>query len=57
MHHCNVDRIFALWQVLHPDQWVTASSAGSLGTFTIAPNSEVDADTRECFVFLPLPHC
>ncbi|KUI66030.1 Polyphenol oxidase 1 [Cytospora mali] len=23
LHHCMVDRVFALWQVLHPDAWVT----------------------------------
>lgn len=23
LHHCNVDRIFAAWQALHPDTWVT----------------------------------
>lgn len=23
LHHCNVDRIFALWQVLSPNSYVT----------------------------------
>ncbi|KAI9934409.1 hypothetical protein MW887_000023 [Aspergillus wentii] len=23
LHHCNIDRIFALWQALNPDKWFT----------------------------------
>lgn len=27
LHHCNVDRIFALWQVFHPDAWIVPEIA------------------------------
>ncbi|KAG6363418.1 hypothetical protein INS49_008517 [Diaporthe citri] len=27
LHHCNVDRIFALWQVFHPDAWIVPEVA------------------------------
>jgi tyrosinase len=27
LHHCNVDRIFALWQVLNPNSYVTDQTA------------------------------
>lgn len=27
LHHCNVDRIFALWQVLHPHSWIVPEVA------------------------------
>ncbi|KAK4170278.1 hypothetical protein QBC43DRAFT_348716 [Cladorrhinum sp. PSN259] len=27
LHHCMVDRIFAMWQAIHPESWVTPSAA------------------------------
>jgi tyrosinase len=36
LHHANVDRIFALWQALNPDQYVTPLPS-QLGTFTRFP--------------------
>lgn len=27
LHHCNVDRIFAIWQGLHPDAWIVPEAA------------------------------
>jgi tyrosinase len=27
LHHCNVDRIFAIWQALHPDSWIVPEVA------------------------------
>lgn len=35
LHHCNVDRLFALWQTLHPSSY-GASQAAPHNTWTIA---------------------
>ncbi|KAF2187121.1 Di-copper centre-containing protein [Zopfia rhizophila CBS 207.26] len=45
LHHCNVDRIFALWQAANPDKYVEPKSVGYSGTFTIPDKTIVDADT------------
>ncbi|KAF2465062.1 tyrosinase [Lindgomyces ingoldianus] len=45
LHHCNVDRLFALWQGVNPDKYVEPRSVFSSGTYTIADNTVVDADT------------
>ncbi|KAJ6103635.1 Concanavalin A-like lectin/glucanases superfamily [Penicillium sp. IBT 16267x] len=29
LHHCNIDRIFALWQALNPDKWIEKSTVNS----------------------------
>ncbi|KAI1496872.1 tyrosinase [Biscogniauxia marginata] len=26
LHHCNIDRLFAIWQTLNPDQWFVADN-------------------------------
>ncbi|KAH9889909.1 tyrosinase [Cubamyces lactineus] len=44
MHHCQVDRLLALWSALNPDVWVTRSSSED-GTYTIPPNTIVDKNT------------
>ena len=44
LHHCMVDRVFAMWQVLYPSSYVQpASSEG--GTFAISPGVQVDTNT------------
>lgn len=43
-HHCNVDRLFALWQTANPDTYVTPGKSMQ-GTFTIPPNTEMDQNT------------
>ena len=44
LHHCMVDRVFAMWQVLHPSSYVQpASSEG--GTYSLPPNVEVSTNT------------
>mgnify|MGYP002630295746 CR=1 FL=1 len=45
LHHCNVDRVFALWQALYPDQWIEPSLSPQ-GTFTIPMNTTVDVNTE-----------
>lgn len=63
-HHCNVDRLIALWQYCYPTSWIPTSDTSSSdqpdadGTFTIKPKSPVDASTdltpfrcsSDCFV-------
>ncbi|KAG8972801.1 hypothetical protein FRC05_009523 [Tulasnella sp. 425] len=44
LHHCNVDRILALWEALHPTTWVTSGPANG-GTFTMAGNATETATT------------
>ena len=29
LHHCNIDRLFAMWQVLNPNSYVTSDSSAS----------------------------
>ncbi|EOD45014.1 putative tyrosinase protein [Neofusicoccum parvum UCRNP2] len=38
MHHCNVDRVVAIWQKLYPNSWVESAAQGA-GTRTMAPSS------------------
>src|SRR5450756_1550021 len=38
LHHANVDRIFALWQAVFPNQYLTPMSEGP-GTFALAPGT------------------
>ena len=44
LHHVNVDRLFAIWQALHPKSYVGATKAG-FGTATIRPGDTLDANT------------
>lgn len=46
LHHAMIDRLFALFQVLHPDSYVEPMNAVQQ-TFTIAPHQYVDVDTRK----------
>jgi tyrosinase len=40
LHHCNVDRIFALWQATYPDAYISSQGVQDpYGTYTIAPGS------------------
>lgn len=43
-HHANVDRLFALWQTVHPDSY-GASQVAPHSTWTIASGSTQDADS------------
>ncbi|KAI0712434.1 photo-regulated tyrosinase [Earliella scabrosa] len=44
LHHCNVDRLLALWSALNPGVWVTESREDD-GTFTIPIGAVIDKDT------------
>ncbi|KAG8960488.1 hypothetical protein FRC00_000212, partial [Tulasnella sp. 408] len=44
LHHANVDRMFALWQAINPDVWVT-EGGGALGTFTLPASTRQNTDT------------
>lgn len=45
LHHCNVDRLFAIWQALHPNSWIPDDGVDQEGTFTQAPKSKVPASS------------
>ncbi|KAI9827269.1 MAG: hypothetical protein M1832_005407 [Thelocarpon impressellum] len=44
LHHTNVDRLFAIWQAIHPDSYVEPQVDGS-GTFTNPPGGIEDINT------------
>ncbi|KAK6539639.1 hypothetical protein TWF694_009845 [Orbilia ellipsospora] len=44
LHHCNVDRIFAIWQTLNPDSYTT-SQVSLFGTRTIEAGSTENVGT------------
>lgn len=41
LHHCNVDRIFAIWQALHPNAWFPSAGRDSRGR-PLKPENEKD---------------
>ncbi|RIA91548.1 hypothetical protein C1645_821961 [Glomus cerebriforme] len=45
LHHCNVDRLVALWQACHPDAWIDDDSQTN-GTFTDDPDQKIGANTN-----------
>ncbi|KAI9660764.1 MAG: hypothetical protein M1831_003456 [Alyxoria varia] len=45
LHHCNVDRIFAIWQKLNPTSWIGESSIGEYGSFALKAKTRVNGDT------------
>ncbi|GBB89956.1 hypothetical protein RclHR1_01680027 [Rhizophagus clarus] len=44
LHHCNVDRLVAIWQAIHPDVWIEDDGQTS-GTFTDPPRKKIGAET------------
>ncbi|KAI3401584.1 hypothetical protein diail_10185 [Diaporthe ilicicola] len=44
LHHCNVDRIFALWQVFHPDAWVVPEVA-RVNSYTTSVGQVLDSSS------------
>ncbi|OJD37056.1 tyrosinase [Diplodia corticola] len=45
LHHCNIDRIFAMWQVLNPDSYVEPW-AQAYGTYMVNSGDVLDADSE-----------
>ncbi|KAK4862915.1 hypothetical protein LT330_010745 [Penicillium expansum] len=48
LHHCNIDRIFALWQALNPDKWFEKSKVNAFFQETIGlpDGAEITPDTE-----------
>lgn len=44
LHHAMVDRLYALWQVMHPDSWITPEISRS-NTWTISTGDLVGSST------------
>lgn len=42
----NMDRLLAIWQAIYPDSWLNTSQINQIGTFTDAPGSYENIDTR-----------
>ncbi|EWC44400.1 hypothetical protein DRE_01226 [Drechslerella stenobrocha 248] len=43
-HHCNIDRLFAIWQAINPSTWVTGQRNGG-GTYGVQANAWEDKNT------------
>ena len=44
LHHANVDRLFAIWQLINPDTYLESDPTLS-GTATITPGDPIDEDS------------
>ena len=44
LHHCNVDRLFAIWQALNPDSYVEPTKS-AFSTFTTSPGDTEDTNS------------
>ncbi|KAI9698509.1 MAG: hypothetical protein M1836_004090 [Candelina mexicana] len=44
LHHANVDRLFAIWQAIYPNSYVTPQ-VNQFGTFTTNPGASEDVNT------------
>lgn len=44
LHHCMIDRIYALWQVLYPDSWITPEVART-NSYTTSVGDVLDASS------------
>ncbi|KAL2158078.1 hypothetical protein VTH06DRAFT_4888 [Thermothelomyces fergusii] len=44
LHHCMVDRVFALWQAINPNSWVPSTHA-ALDSYTIRKGQSIDSST------------
>ena len=45
LHHANVDRLFAIWQSLNPNSYMTSTTQGNTDTYTINANAQIDGST------------
>lgn len=44
LHHCNVDRLVAMWQAIYPNAWFTPTTDNS-GSWSIYPGTAVTGNT------------
>ncbi|KUJ20310.1 Di-copper centre-containing protein [Mollisia scopiformis] len=44
LHHANVDRLYALWQAMNPDSWITPTTE-PYGTFALPPGTPDNENT------------
>ena len=42
----NMDRLLAIWQAIYPNSWIDTSQINEIGTFTDAPGSYENVNTR-----------
>lgn len=49
----NIDRLFAIWQAVHPNSYVTPQ-ANTAGTYTEAPGFVEDINTRKAVFWIIL---
>ncbi|TQV94505.1 tyrosinase precursor [Cordyceps javanica] len=45
LHHANVDRLWAYWQAMHPDDSTIGSSYPSPGSFSVPKGTPIDIDS------------
>jgi tyrosinase len=45
LHHCNVDRLVAMWQVIHYEETMFNFTANSTGQYATVANSPITADS------------
>ncbi|KAL8419864.1 hypothetical protein RB594_002862 [Gaeumannomyces avenae] len=44
LHHTNLDRLFAMWQTIHPESWITPQPA-RMASYTTLAGQMVDSNT------------
>ncbi|RIB12712.1 hypothetical protein C2G38_1976203, partial [Gigaspora rosea] len=47
LHHCNLDRLTAIWQAINPNAWIEDSDKATFteGTFTEQPHKKLTGST------------
>lgn len=45
LHHANVDRLFAIWQAIYPNNWMPAKNQIKYGTGVLKAGQNVDTNT------------
>lgn len=45
LHHANVDRLYALWEELYPEERALSNSYSSAGTFAIAEGTTIESNS------------
>ena len=45
LHHANVDRLFAIWQAIYPNNWMPSKNSIKYGTAVLKAGQNVDTNT------------